>query len=273
MVKKVFYNSSLPRAGSTLVQNILAQNPEIYCSPTSGLFSYVDAMRTIYSTDHAIRAQDEQIMENSFRGALKGAIYGYYNSITDKPYVIDKTRAWNSELNFINFYDSEPKVICMIRDLRAVFASMEKKYRANPEKNLAIADWNGLTGTNLDKRIVYWSNNLPIGQTLDRLYDSILTKQHEKVLFIKFEDLCINPKKELKRIYSYLGLKDFQHDFDNVEQLTVEDDRVHGVFGDHVIRKKVELPKEDFNEILGEKGCKLVTDGYPWFYELFEYKI
>ena len=40
-----------------------------------------------------------------------------------------------------------------------------------------------------------------------------------------------------------------------------------------LIRKKVELPKEDFNEILGEKGCKLVTDGYPWFYELFEYKI
>ena len=134
MVKKVFYNSSLPRAGSTLIQNILAQNPEIYCSPTSGLFSYVDAMRTIYSTDHAIRAQDEQTMENAFRGALKGTIYGYYNSITDKPYVIDKTRAWNSELNFINFYDSEPKVICMIRDLRAVFASMEKKYRANPKK-------------------------------------------------------------------------------------------------------------------------------------------
>jgi hypothetical protein len=48
---------------------------------------------------------------------------------------------------------------------------------------------------------------------------------------------------------------------------------VHGVFGDHVIRKKVELPKEDFREVLGEKGCKLVTDGYPWFYELFEYEV
>ena len=74
-------------------------------------------------------------------------------------------------------------------------------------------------------------NNISLWKAETRLEH---LKQHEKVLFIKFEDLCINPKKELKRIYSYLGLKEFQHDFDNVEQLTVEDDRVHGVFGSKV---------------------------------------
>jgi hypothetical protein len=33
MVKKVMYNSSMPRAGSTLIQNILGQNPESLCNP------------------------------------------------------------------------------------------------------------------------------------------------------------------------------------------------------------------------------------------------
>ena len=36
-MKKIFFNSSLPRSGSTLLQNLIAQNPEFYCTPTSGL--------------------------------------------------------------------------------------------------------------------------------------------------------------------------------------------------------------------------------------------
>ena len=36
MIKKVFYNSSLPRAGSTLFQNIVGQNLDFYVTPTSG---------------------------------------------------------------------------------------------------------------------------------------------------------------------------------------------------------------------------------------------
>jgi hypothetical protein len=43
MIKKVFYNSSMPRAGSTLIQNILGQNPDLYTTPTSGLFEMLAA--------------------------------------------------------------------------------------------------------------------------------------------------------------------------------------------------------------------------------------
>ena len=37
MEKKIFFQSSLPRAGSTLLQNIIGQNPEFYVTPTSGV--------------------------------------------------------------------------------------------------------------------------------------------------------------------------------------------------------------------------------------------
>ena len=33
---------------------------------------------------------------------------------------------------------------------------------------------------------------------------------------------------------------DERHDFNNVEQITVEDDEVYGVFGDHTIRRQVQ---------------------------------
>ena len=36
--------------------------------------------------------------------------------------------------------------------------------------------------------------------------------------------------------------------------------------------KKVEYKEPDFKEVLGEKGCEMIVEAYPWFYELFEYE-
>lgn len=273
MVNKIFYNSSLPRAGSTLIQNILAQNPEIYSTPTSGIFEMFYQVRNVYTNSPEFKAQDEKLMEAGYKNLLKEGIYGFYNAITDRPYVIDKCRGWSMEYNFIDFYEPGPKIICMVRDLRAIFSSMEKKYRKNPEKELGVANWTDLTGTTTDKRVIHWSNTVPIAPALDRLYQVLLEGTHENILFIRFEDLCKNPKLELKRIYEYLELPEYKHDFNHIEQFTHEDDSVYGVFGDHVIKNKLEVVQDDFFDILGESACKLITDNYQWFYETFEYKI
>jgi sulfotransferase len=273
MVKKIFYNSSLPRAGSTLIQNILAQNPLIHSTPTSGLFEMMTTSRTIYSSAQEFKAQNSEEMELGFKGFLKNGIYGFYNNITDRPYVIDKSRGWGMDYKFINFYDENPKIICMIRDLRGIYASLEKKYRANPQLELGIANWPKLEGTTTDKRIISFSNTVPVGPSVDRLYQILHEGLHENILFIKFEDLCIDPNKEMSRIYDYLELDYFQHNFNNIEQYTHEDDKIYGVFGDHIIRNKLEPVIEDYEEILGETGCKLITDSYAWFYDVFEYKV
>ena len=40
-MEKLFFQSSLPRAGSTMLQNILAQNPDVYATPTSGVLELI----------------------------------------------------------------------------------------------------------------------------------------------------------------------------------------------------------------------------------------
>jgi sulfotransferase len=273
MVKKIFYNSSLPRAGSTIIQNILAQNPEIYPTPTSGIFEMFNNVRAVYSNSPEFKAQDEELMEKGYRGLLKSGLYGFFNEITNRPYVVDKCRGWSMEYKFIDFFDPNPKIICMVRDLRAIYASMEKKYRKNPHLELNVANWVELKGTTTDKRIVSWSNTVPIAPALDRLYQVLLEGIHEKVLFVRFEDLCRQPNEQMARIYEYLELPYFQHDFDNIEQFTHEDDKVYGVFGDHIIKNKLEVVEEDFFEILGDSGCEIITSNYRWFYDAFEYPI
>ena len=83
----------------------------------------------------------------------------------------------------------------------------------------------------------------------------------KKCLYIRFEDLTGRPEQEMQKVYNYLGLPEFQHDFNNVEQLTQEDDAVYGMTADlHTVRPKVESVKSDYIDILGEGLCKWIDD-------------
>ena len=72
----------MPRAGSTLMQNILGQNPDIHTTPTSGLYEMLAASRTIFSDSLEFKAQNEQQMMEGFKGYLKSGLYGFFNNIT-----------------------------------------------------------------------------------------------------------------------------------------------------------------------------------------------
>lgn len=273
MIKKVFYNSSLPRAGSTLIQNILAQNPDIHTSPTSGIFEMFTNARNVFTEGQEWKAQDSLLMEEGFRGFLKGAIYGFYDKVTDRPYAVDKCRGWVSEHAFLNEFDPEPKIFCMVRDLRGIFTSLEKKYRAHPLKEHHIANYNELTGTTTEKRIIHWSNNVPLAPSLERLYQTLYEGKDEHILFIRFEDLMESPQLQLNAIYNHFGIPPYEHDFYNIKQYTNEDDRVYGIFGDHIIRPILESPSTDYEAILGVNGSQMILENYKWYYDYFGYNV
>ena len=108
---------------------------------------------------------------------------------------------------------------------------------------------------------------------MDRLYQILVQGLHKNILFIKFEELCSDPDTQLKRIYEYLELPYYQHDFNNIQQLTYEDDKWYGIFGDHVIRQELKPVKPDWEEVLGPNACKLLEQHYAWFFNDFEYQI
>ena len=91
------------------------------------------------------------------------------------------------------------------------------------------------------------------------------------MLFVKFEDLCMYPDTEMMRIYNYLEIPYYKHDFDNVEQVTKEDDAVYGIYGDHKLRKEFKRQPNDYNEILGFENCERIKRHYQWFYDYFGY--
>lgn len=271
MVEKIFYQSSLPRAGSTLLQNIMGQNPDFYVTPTSGVLELVFAARANYTNSPEFKAQDSELMKKGFLNFCHDGMYGFYNAITDKKYVMDKSRGWGIHYDFLNLIHPNPKIICMVRDLRDVFASMEKNYRANPEKTDPILDWSKMQGNTVPKRIDIWAQSPPVGMALERLTELYRMGINNKMLFVKFEDLCLYPEQTMVRIYDYLGLPYFAHDFDNIEQITKEDDEVYGVFGDHKIRTKLEPVRSKAKELLGRDVTDWIWNNYKWFFDEFRY--
>ncbi len=271
MAEKIFYQSSLPRAGSTIFQNLIAQNPDFYCTPTSGVLELIFAARANYTSSPEFKAQDSQLMQDGFLKFCQDGMNGFYSAITDKKYVIDKSRGWGIHYDFLNSIHPDPKVIVLVRDLRDVFASMEKNYRSAPDKHQDILDWSKMQGTTVPKRVDIWSQNPPVGMAIERLSEIFRMGLNHKMLFIKFEDLCLYPQTTMQQVYEYLGLPYYSHDFDNIIQITKEDDEVYGVFGDHKIRTKLEPVRSKARDLLGKDVTDWIYTNYRWFFDQFRY--
>ena len=271
MPEKIFFQSSLPRSGSTTFQNLMAQNPDFYVTPTSGLLELLYAARSNYTNSLEFKAQDAKKMENAWRSFCNGGMNAYFNGLTDKKYALDKSRGWGYHYNFLNFFYPDPKIVCLLRDPVDIFCSMEKKFRANQHKDSGIVNHTQLTGTTTAKRIDYWANSQPVGMAFERLQQMIKEKIDEKILFIRYERLTVNPNHEMQRVYEFFGLPFFQHDFENIEQVTKEDDEVYGIFGDHNINPKLQPSKSNARDILGKEVVTWIKDTYSWMDKIIAY--
>ena len=102
MEQQIFFQSSLPRSGSTLLQNILAQRNDMYATPTSGVLELLYGARANFSTSPEFKAQDVPLMEAGFKEFCNKGMFGFYNQITDKKFILDKSRGWGVYRPFLN---------------------------------------------------------------------------------------------------------------------------------------------------------------------------
>jgi sulfotransferase len=166
---RIFFNSSMPRSGSTLLQNVLAQNPSIYATPTSGLLPVITAAKKVYTGSPMFKAQDASAMKTAFLNFCRSGMEGFFRGLTDRPFAIDKSRGWAINRDFLDAFYPDPKIICMVRDLREILASMEKNHRRHPDKWDAGTDPVAETRITVGQRVAGWMREKPVGTTLQSL--------------------------------------------------------------------------------------------------------
>jgi len=260
--RTVHFISGLPRAGSSLLANILMQNPKVFCSPTSACHDVLLTVRNHWNNYVEHHADRKAAEEQNLQRVLNAILHSYHD--TSRPIVIDKGRGWLHLIEMAEFaLGQKPKILVPVRDIPQILASFEKLHR----KEMATREHRGdfFKAQTVEGRVInILGENEILGLAYNRLKDA-LARGHEDCLhFVEFEDLTFNPQGTLERVYDFLELEPFTHDFKNVEQVIQEDDWVHGFRDLHKIRKEVKPVKDDSVKILGKEIVKTYTGTEIW---------
>ena len=243
MSKSIYFLAGLPRSGSTLLANILAQTPSVYVTPTSGIVDMLVQVRNHWDKNDAFQAADRKLNEKIKERVLRAMLDAYF-SHTDKPICIDKNRYWMEFLEMASALlggRDKIKIIVTVRDLRDTVASFERLYRKtselgqiHQEANLALK-----FKTALGRVETFIDDGQPVGRAFNAIRDAVTRGWRDRMHFVDYVDLTHRPAETLGKIYEFLGTPSHTHNFEHVEQATIEDDFIYGFKNLHLIRSQV----------------------------------
>lgn len=253
--KTIHFIAGMPRAGSTILGNILAQNPRFHVTPTSALIEGLLELRNKFNQLPDFKAAPN---EAGKMAAVRGALFGFFDPV-DRPVVFDKNRAWLSELEMIEvLLERKAKVLVCVRDIPEILASLERLWRDNKafrriqQQEMHVVEFQSLEG----RCNVWLQPGHLIGLSYIRIQDALTRGFRDRMHFVHFDQLTRNPAAALQEIYRFVGEKPFAHDFEHVEQVTVENDLFHGMDGLHEIRPSVRPVPPRAKEVLGALADK-----------------
>ena len=230
MNKTLHFLSGIPRSGSTVLAAILNQNPMTHVSTTSGLVHALDGLANTWHSAGLLSENDPE--RKKLAQTMRGAIDAFYED-TDKPVVIDKGRGWPIPVimsAMTQVLDQKPKIIATVRSVPDCMASF---VRVAKPKNLDDFMYSGQLADHLKAAYI----SLQSGYEYDK----------ECFCIVEYEDLLADPKAQLDRIHAFLGLPEFDYDFNAIDGSSVQEDdeNLHGYDGMHDIKPKLERQHQD----------------------------
>lgn len=256
-MKNFFFISGLPRSGSTLLCNILAQNDNLFVSKaTSGCHDVLFNVRNQW--DRLIEHQAEGIDYDQLKRVLSSILNSYHS--TDKNLIVDKGRGWLSLIEMTQFILGYiPKIIVPVRNISEILSSFEKLWR----NSTGFSQWNFeqsdyFKAQTVEGRCDIWASaGQPVGLAYNRVKDAVDRGYGKQLLFLEFDYLTSQPHETMKMVYDYLELPYYNHNYNNVEQYTREDDDgIHRIPNLHKIRSQVAPVPHDSVKILGQLSNK-----------------
>jgi len=256
-MKKLFFLSGIPRSGSTLLGSILNQNEKMYVSPTSPLG---DLLSEIDKILYGLTYQYTYDVDNVVKNISNSIIINFYNHI-EKPYVIDKHRCWPLNIESIKkFTNIEPKIIATYRPIPEAITSYISLIERTKYMDNFIDEGlknNHIEITNTNRCEYIWK------QCLTESYESLvygLTNYPDSIHLINYNDFIENPQEEVKKIYDFLEVEEYEHNFDLIKNTCSEKkDKEWGLIGLHDIRSSLSRISQDPIEVIGEENVNLYS--------------
>jgi sulfotransferase len=223
--KEFVFIAGMPRSGSTVLANILDQNPKFGSDAvTSGLGGLLSMVKENWDKVESFKSWPDPDLK---RRVLQGIFASYYGD-NDCSTIIDKNRAWPSHIESLEFIlGKKPKIIMCVRDMRAIMASWEKLWRKNKDiypLNIPIDAQH-----TVESRVAHWGSSKDhTGKAYLTIQDALQRGYKDCMLFVDFDKLTMDPHQQLKRIYEFIAEEHFVHDFNNINQKILKQIQFHG---------------------------------------------
>ena len=260
--------TGLPRSGSTLLCNILSQNPAFRVSSTSALPQIISTIVSTYSNNPEFKSDlinDKEDTEAKIHRSLKAFCDGWYH---DNRVIFDKSRGWLHHFPILRKLYSNSKIICCVRDLREVYASIEKQYLKNP----LLDD----TTTPLQKGVweradIMFKKDGVIGHCVEGMLD--MDRRKAGAFCIPFDSFVENPEELFIALYDYLEQPYFEHDFENVENVATDVDGLYLHKFPHGGSGKVRPQKGHWSDFVSADIAKDIMERFRFFNEVYRLPI
>jgi sulfotransferase len=263
MKKKFYFISGLPRSGSTILCNLLLQNPNFHATSTSSLLDLILQLRDNWSSIEGHKANPEG--QDKWK-VIKSVVENYHN--TDRPIIFDKNRGWAAHIEFIEkVLGYEVRIICCVRNLEDIISSFEKLFRKERNSMEIHGEFKNPKMKTLQGRCeTFTADEGVIGRPYINLKDAFDRGLESRIVLLPYEFFTNNPEESMKSIYEFIDEPYFKHNFENIEQKIFENDIGYG-WGEnlHKIKEGRVIPtKSDAKFVLGEKLAEFYSNKEFW---------
>ena len=268
MVPKFVGVTGLPRAGSTLLCQLLAQHPEIQCEGhSSPLCNTLLGIRRMVSDDQFFLSQLDNSFESSYAhlaSAMQGFLRGW-NQDCGKKAVVDKNRAWLHAIELLLHIEPDAKLIVCLRELGQIYGSIEAQHQRTILVDFIdhLADFD-----RFGRADMLFAKDKAIGAPLISLHavPDLPKKVQERLYFVRFEDLVEQPAACMSHIYNWLGLSAFEINPQKLEIGIQESDSHYHMKYTHKQSERITKPRT--HEIPPRIQAQIET-AYAWFYQMY----
>lgn len=247
-MRNLYFVSGLPRSGTTLLCNILKQNPEIHSESVSTLCSLFGTINGNW-----IRFDTSQEYPNleAKKNCLK-AILNHYHDYSKASTVFDKDRGWLAHINLLETVLEKPvKMIVCVRNPAEILTSFERLRRENPLFFTRVDNELREESSITSRAFYFASSGGPLGLAMNLIQDAVMSGYLDRLLFVDYGRFCSTPKSQLKRIYDFFELPSFEHDLNNIVQTEDYNYFATGYPNLHEVRSSIDKTTTNCVQYLG----------------------
>ena len=261
--------TGLPRAGSTLLCQMLAQHPEIHCEGvTSPLCNVVLGIRRMIGKDRFFLSQLDRSFDRGYAhlaGGLQGFVRGWYRDC-GKKLVADKNRAWLHAVELLLQLEPDAKLIVCLRELGQIYGSIEAQHQRTILMDFIdeLADFD-----RFGRAEVLFAKDRTIGAPLTSLQAvaDLPREVQNRLYMLRFEDMVERPVELMSQLYSWLGVSPLTVDPERVATIAVsESDSHYSMKYPHTQSERVAKPHR--HQIPPRIQAQIEKE-YAWYYQYF----